>query len=126
MPRRENSGRKPGIPNKITTEIRNQILEALHAAGGKEGAIGYLKQQAVENPVAFMTLVGKCVPREVTGKVDNNITFKQVRVNRLEIGHLAEEELDVLESVLRRTNMLERGNVIDAVAIESEDGEAVH
>jgi len=39
------------------------ILKALSKAGGWR----YLQQQAKENPVAFMTLVGKVLPLQVTG-----------------------------------------------------------
>lgn len=39
------------------------ILEALHGAGG----VDYLQAQAKKNPAAFMTLVGKVLPMQVTG-----------------------------------------------------------
>ena len=38
------------------------VSEALHELGGVE----YLKQQAVENPPAFMALLGRMVPKDVT------------------------------------------------------------
>jgi hypothetical protein len=37
------------------------ILSALEEAGGQQ----YLVQQAKKNPQAFMTLVSKCLPREI-------------------------------------------------------------
>ena len=40
------------------------ILAALDAAGGAE----YLLRQTDENPVAFMTLLGKLLPTQLTGK----------------------------------------------------------
>lgn len=55
------SGRAPGQPNKLTSEIRDMIHEALEGAGG----VGYLREQARDNPQAFLALVGKIVPREV-------------------------------------------------------------
>jgi hypothetical protein len=39
------------------------ILEALAQKGGAD----YLARQADENPAAFMTLVGKVLPLQVTG-----------------------------------------------------------
>jgi hypothetical protein len=39
------------------------IEAALTAKGGQE----YLEKQADENPVAFLTLVGKILPREMVG-----------------------------------------------------------
>lgn len=51
-------GRRPGVPNKITGELKDMILGALSDAGGQE----YLTRQATANPTAFMGLVGKVLP----------------------------------------------------------------
>lgn len=51
-------GRKKGIPNKINKALKDMILGALGDAGGQQ----YLATQAVENPVAFMGLVGRVLP----------------------------------------------------------------
>jgi hypothetical protein len=53
--RRPGSGRKPGSPNKISTSLKEMILQALDAAGGPE----YLKWLSKEHPPAFATLLGK-------------------------------------------------------------------
>src|SRR5262244_3736682 len=57
-------GRKKGTPNKLTADIKSMILGALQAKGGQK----YLEKQADENPTAFLTLVGKILPLQVTGK----------------------------------------------------------
>jgi len=54
-------GREKGVPNKITRELKEMILEALDNAGGAE----YLCEQAEKNPSAFMTLIGKVLPMQV-------------------------------------------------------------
>ena len=63
-------GRPKGVPNKVTADLKAMILGALDDAGGK----AYLARQADENPAAFLTLVGKVLPKEVTadiaGKLD--------------------------------------------------------
>lgn len=56
-------GRPKGSVNKVTGDLRAMIGEALAAAGGVE----YLTTQAKANPSAFLTLVGKTLPKEVTG-----------------------------------------------------------
>ena len=61
-------GRPKGSQNKLTVEIRDMVEGALHAKGGQ----AYLEQQADENPVAFMGLVGKCLPKDVVLKVVHN------------------------------------------------------
>jgi hypothetical protein len=56
-------GRKKGTPNKITAELKDMIRAALDEAGG----VDYLKKQALEEPAAFLSLLGKTLPKEVTG-----------------------------------------------------------
>ena len=48
-------GRPKGSRNKTTAAIKDMLLQALDEAHS-EGAVAYLKQQAAQNPVAFMTL----------------------------------------------------------------------
>lgn len=57
-------GRKKGAPNKLNADVKGMILTALNGAGGA----AYLQRQAEENPAAFMTLVGKVLPMQVTGE----------------------------------------------------------
>jgi hypothetical protein len=56
-------GRRAGVPNKITTELKDMILSALEGAGGVE----YLKARALDTPGPFLALVGKVLPLQVTG-----------------------------------------------------------
>lgn len=56
-------GRPKGAANKVTGEVKQMILDALAAAGG----VKYLTKQATANPKAFLTLVGKVLPLQVTG-----------------------------------------------------------
>jgi len=51
-------GSRKGRPNKNTAALKDMILGALSEAGGQE----WLKKQMSENPVAFMTLLGKVLP----------------------------------------------------------------
>ena len=61
-------GRKKGVPNKFTADVKAMILEALDKAGGAE----YLLKQALQdNPGPFLTLVGKVLPLTVAGDQDN-------------------------------------------------------
>lgn len=64
-------GSRKGAPNKATAEIRAMIEGALSAVGGQK----YLEQQAKENPVAFMNLVGKIIPKEIDANIKGVINF---------------------------------------------------
>jgi len=68
QPKPESSGRKKGVVNKTTADIKAMINNALYKAGGED----YLLRQAAENPVAFMGLIGKILPKQVD--VDANLT----------------------------------------------------
>lgn len=61
---RKTGGRQKGSPNKVTKQLKDMILQALDESGG----VDYLKQTALDHPVAFLTLVGKVLPLQVTGE----------------------------------------------------------
>lgn len=52
-------GRKKGVPNKVSRDLKEMVIEALHRAGG----VDYLVTQAEKNPQAFLSLLGKVLPR---------------------------------------------------------------
>lgn len=57
-------GRQKGVANKETKAIRDMIVQALDEVGGIE----YLKTQALDNPTAFMSLIAKVLPTQITGE----------------------------------------------------------
>jgi len=61
------NSRPKGVPNKINALLKDEILQAA-ANAHPDGRVGYLTQQANENPVAFMTLVGKVLPTQIDGE----------------------------------------------------------
>lgn len=50
--------RPKGSLNTKTIILKDMIINALNQAGGQE----YLTKQALENPTAFLTLIGKVLP----------------------------------------------------------------
>ncbi len=78
MPGERRGGRQGGTPNKIPKALKEMILEALDRAGG----VDYLQQQAVENAPAFLTLVGKVLPKDVRAEVkpSENLALQVVLV----------------------------------------------
>ena len=57
------------MPNKVTADIKAMVLGALDRAGGEE----YMLEQARNNPSAFLTLVGKVLPTQITGPNDGPV-----------------------------------------------------
>ncbi len=62
-PRRKSPGRPKGSPNKITTELKEIILQALDKAGG----VNYLHRIAHRHPKVFVSLLEKILPMQVSG-----------------------------------------------------------
>lgn len=60
----EGSGRAKGTVNKTTATIKEMILKALDEAGG----VAYLVEQAKQNPAAFMSLLARVLPLQLTGE----------------------------------------------------------
>ena len=74
-------GRPKGVPNKVTTAVKEMVVQALDELGGVE----YLKKQAKENPTAFMTLVGKIIPTQIAGDPENPLKVIE-RIERVIVG----------------------------------------
>src|SRR5215470_6848354 len=61
--RKTGSGSRKGRPNKISADVKAAILAAFDKVGGE----AYLARQAEENPIAFMSLLAKVLPLQVSG-----------------------------------------------------------
>ena len=51
-------GRPKGAGDKISRGVKEMVIAALNGVGGQ----AYLEEQAVANPKAFLTLVGRVIP----------------------------------------------------------------
>jgi hypothetical protein len=60
------NGRPKGSPNKTTKALKEMIEGALEAKGGQ----AWLERQMDENPAAFLTLLGKMLPRDLNATVE--------------------------------------------------------
>lgn len=54
-------GRPKGSHNKLTATLKDMILQSLADVGGAD----YLKEQAVKNPTAYISLIGRVLPLQV-------------------------------------------------------------
>ncbi len=72
------SGRKKGVPNKQNALLRDMILQALNEQSG--GGVEYLKRMSQEHPAAFMSLLAKLIPTQVTGEGGGSVHLAVERV----------------------------------------------
>jgi len=63
-PGERRGGRAKGVPNKLNATIKELIVGALDDVGGRE----YLAARALDQPVAFMGLLGRVLPLQLTGE----------------------------------------------------------
>ncbi len=89
-------GRPLGSKNKLSGDIKTMIVEALEAVGGTD----YLVFQARKNPVAFMGLVGKLLPTQLTVKDGGAL-------NAFDPTTLTDEELSARIARLRRPAIID-------------------
>jgi hypothetical protein len=70
-------GRPKGSTNLESKIVKEMVFEALNNAGGA----AYLTRQAEANPSAFMTMVGKLLPKDVNvgGQDGENPLIAEVR-----------------------------------------------
>ena len=73
MPPNAGKGRGKGSENKVTKELKELIRGALDEVGGQK----YLVQQALDNPQAFLSLIGKILPKDINATVNVSV-FKQM------------------------------------------------
>lgn len=67
-------GRKKGVTNKVNAEVKELIRGALDDVGGQ----AYLVEQAKANPIAFMALIGKILPKDINAKIEGTISLEMV------------------------------------------------
>jgi hypothetical protein len=76
-------GSRKGVPNKATADIKAMINNALTLAGGED----YLLRQADQNPVAFMGLIGKIIPKEVATELSGSINISRITREIIDPAH---------------------------------------
>jgi hypothetical protein len=68
-------GSRKGIPNKLTRQVKEMILDALDRAGG----VDYLVGLAEDEPKAFAGLIGRVLPLQLTGEGGGAILHEVIR-----------------------------------------------
>lgn len=72
-------GRPKGAPNKLTRTIKEAIEAAFDEVGGSK----YLAKMAFDEPVAFMSLLGKAMPQQIDANVNGNLGLLPAKIDDL-------------------------------------------
>ncbi len=72
-------GRPLGSPNKTTAAIKDMIIQSLSEAGG----VDYLVARARDTPAAYMALLGRVLPMQVTGDGGGPVAIELLTTYRL-------------------------------------------
>ena len=75
-----NTGRPRGAKNKTTKAIHEVIRAALEAMGDEK----YLMERASKNPAAFLALLGRIVPQQLTidGTINHDLATRLTEAER--------------------------------------------
>jgi hypothetical protein len=73
-PGERRGGRQKGTPNKVNADLKEMILGALSDVGGRD----YLALRAKDTPAAFLTLIGKVLPMQITGDGGGSLVIEVV------------------------------------------------
>lgn len=79
QPRPPGAGRKKGVPNKFTRDVKQAILDALEELGGAQWLVSLARGK---HKGSFATLLGKTLPLQVldpSGDKDPDTVARNVR-----------------------------------------------
>lgn len=83
--RRQGAGRPKGAVDKGNALIREMIVDALQGVGGVE----YLQNVAASHPAAFLSLVGKVMPVQLSGEGGGPIKIQASQLTDDELAAIA-------------------------------------
>ncbi len=95
-------GRRPGQINKITADLKQGILRGAANCGydgaGQGGVDGFLLYCAQRHPKAYLALLGKMLPLNLTASVDSS-RINEVRIVSVPANHyLSSVDIEKLQS----------------------------
>jgi hypothetical protein len=125
-------GRQKGTPNGLGRQAQEMIIKAMMLCGedgnGKGKAIGFLKQQCIDHPKAYLALFAKILPYQVQGPEGGPV--KVAMTSRTDVvHHLAERGVPAPPSLMERIVPLlgfaeeAEGEVIDVTPETEEQGD---
>lgn len=86
--KREGSGRKAGVPNKLSSTVKDNVIAVFDALGG----IDHMATWASENPNNFYNIYAKILPiQQEIGGIDGSSIPLSVGISFVEPGAVSEQ-----------------------------------
>jgi hypothetical protein len=82
--RKKTGGRKKGTPNKVTTSLKDAIMNAFDIAGGEE----YLVEVAKQDHKTFCSLLGRVLPKEISTSIHSDLDSMSMEELEAELARL--------------------------------------
>lgn len=102
--RPEGAGRVKGKPNRTTRILKEAILMAAEQVGedrkGRDGLVGYLRNVAKSEPKAFVGLLGRVLPLQITGDPDRPLRMITQNMSANEAADLYAQTLRELSTAV--------------------------
>lgn len=73
-----NSGRKRGVPTKMTMDVKEQILQVYHGIGGRVNFTRWAKDNETDFYKMFASLVPKQIKADITVRDESTLTDEQL------------------------------------------------
>lgn len=96
---RTGSGRQKGTRNRFTT-VKNALIEAFDEVGGVDYLIKLARSR--KDRGHFVTLLGKCIPTEVTGKDGGPIEVEVLNIAKVGLANLDDAEFTQFVGLLEK------------------------
>lgn len=74
--RRNGSGRKAGVPNKLTTVAREAIAMAADDLGGRARLVAWVKEDPANERLFWSSIYPRLLPVQLSGEDGNAITVE--------------------------------------------------
>lgn len=72
-------GRPKGVPNKLTTTVKEAIVSAAEGLGGTQRLIDWCKEDPKNESQFWVSVYPKLLPLQVSGENGGPIQFQEVR-----------------------------------------------
>lgn len=97
--KREGAGRKKGVPNKLTQDVREAILQVATGLGGPEQMLEWAKSDPVNERIFWSQIYPKLLPKEVKQELTGADGGPIQTENKLDLSGLTDEQVRAIASI---------------------------